>query len=233
MGLIFVGLKRAYGTVDHEISIMVKKEMRTFFLMYINDLTVILRCNVKLSADDASLLTVVHNPDAFTCDRNHGKNLIRLLAHNWRMALNPHPMEQAVEVNFSGQINTNGPSTDHKIITFDKHKHLGIVLDSRLTFESHIQATITNDRLGMGMLRFLSQCLPRQTLNELYKLYVRPHLDYGDAIYYTPQNICDFSYSIKLSNQMGKLESIQYTVAMAVTGAWKGTSRVKLYDELG
>ena len=32
---------------------------------------------------------------------------------------------------------------------------------------------------------------------------------------------------------MEKLESIQYSAALAVTGAWKGTSRVKLYDELG
>ena len=32
---------------------------------------------------------------------------------------------------------------------------------------------------------------------------------------------------------MEKLESIQYSAALAVTCAWKGTSRVKLYDELG
>ena len=32
---------------------------------------------------------------------------------------------------------------------------------------------------------------------------------------------------------MGKLESVQYSAALAVTWAWKGTSRDKLYDELG
>ena len=83
------------------------------------------------------------------------------------------------------------------------------------------------------MLRFLSKYLPRQSLNELYKLYVRPHLDYGDVIYHTPQHVCEFSQNITLSNQMEKLESIQYSAALAVTCAWKGTSRVKLYDELG
>ena len=60
-----------------------------------------------------------------------------------------------------------------------EHKHLGVVLDSRLTFSSHIQSAINKARRGIGMLRFLSNYLPRQTLNELYKLYVRPHLDYG------------------------------------------------------
>ena len=32
---------------------------------------------------------------------------------------------------------------------------------------------------------------------------------------------------------MEKVERIQYQAALAVTGAWQGSSRVKLYDELG
>ena len=83
------------------------------------------------------------------------------------------------------------------------------------------------------MLRFLSKYLPRHTLNEMYKLYVRPHLDYGDVIYHIPHNICEYSHSVVLTNQMEKLESVQYSAALAITGAWKGTSRDKLYDELG
>ena len=30
-----------------------------------------------------------------------------------------------------------------------------------------------------------------------------------------------------------KLEQVQYSVALAVTGTWRGTSRQKLYEELG
>lgn len=208
-----------------------------FFLVYINDLTDNLRCNVKLFADDTSLFTVVHDPDAAAQDMNHDMNLIRLWAHNWRMSFNPDPTKQAVEVTFSRKrIRADHPPilfNNTPVIKVDEHKHLGIVLDSRLSFASHIQAAINKCRQGIGMLRFLSQYLPRQTLNELYKLYVRPHLDYGDVIYHTPQNVCEFSQNITLSNQMEKLESIQYSAALAVTGAWKGTSRVKLYDELG
>ena len=36
-----------------------------------------------------------------------------------------------------------------------------------------------------------------------------------------------------LSNLMEKLESVQYSAALAVTGTWRGTSREKLYAELG
>lgn len=83
------------------------------------------------------------------------------------------------------------------------------------------------------MLRYLSKYLPRHTLNEMYKLYVRPHLDYGDVMYHIAHKICEFSQSFKLTYQMERLEAVQYSAALAVTGAWKRTSREQIYDELG
>ena len=115
----------------------------------------------------------------------------------------------------------------------NEHKHLGIVLDSKLSFSAHIKSAISKTRKGIGLLKYLSKYLPRHTLNELYKLYVRPHLDYGDVIYHIPSKVCEFSQNIILSNFMEKLESVQYSAALAVTGTWKGTSRDKLYAELG
>ena len=67
----------------------------------------------------------------------------------------------------------------------------------------------------------------------LYKLYVRPHLDYGDVIYHIPQKVCDFSHEVTLHRLMERLESVQYSAGLAITGAWKGTSRDKIYEELG
>ena len=152
------------------------------------------------------------------------------------MYFNPDPAKQAVEVTCSRKIIT----VDHPRILFkdtpvlkvEEHKHLGIVLDSRLSFARHIQAIITKSRLGIGMLRFLSKYLPRQSLNESYKLYVRPHLGYGDVIIRHSMYVNLVRTSRSLT-KWKKLGSIQYSAALAVTGAWKGTSRVKLYDELG
>ena len=56
----------------------------------------------------------------------------------------------------------------------------------------------------------------------MYKLYVRPHLDYGDVVYHN-QN----------SSLMSKLESTQYAEALAVSGAWRRTNTDKLFEELG
>ena len=107
-----------------------------------------------------------------------------------------------------------------------EHKHLGMVLDSKLDFKSHLREAIVKARRGIGMMKHLSRYVSRDVLIQLYKLYVRPHLDYGDIIYhkYDPSMRLDFT---------NKLEQSQYAAALAATGAWKGTSRDRFYQELG
>ena len=65
--------------------------------------------------------------------------------------------------------------------------------------------------------------LPRQVLVTIYKAFVRPHLDYGDVLY-------DQAFN---NSFHGKMESIQYNACLAMTGAIRGTSREKIYQELG
>ena len=63
----------------------------------------------------------------------------------------------------------------------------------------------------------------RNALLTIYKFSIRPHLDYGDIVFDQPTN----------DSFCKKLESVQYNAALAITGAIKGTSQVKLYKELG
>ena len=76
---------------------------------------------------------------------------------------------------------------------------------------------------GIGLLRKLQSILPRTSLLTIYKSFIRPHLDYGDVVYDQPSNDA-------FSN---KLETVQYSAALAITGAIKGTCRARLYQELG
>ena len=107
-----------------------------------------------------------------------------------------------------------------------KHKHLGMVLDSKLDFQSHIKEAILKARRGIGLMRHNSNYVSSDILNQMYKLYVRPHLDYGDIVYHRhdPEMLQSFTR---------KLEQTQYLAALAVTGAWRGTNRQRLYKELG
>ena len=75
----------------------------------------------------------------------------------------------------------------------------------------------------IGAITGLSKILPRHSLLTIYKSFVRPHLDYGDILYDQPNNksLCQ------------KIETVQYNAALAITGATEGTSKIKLYNELG
>ena len=71
------------------------------FLVYINDLAVGLKCNVKLYADDTSLFTVVEDSNTAAKDMNHDLDLISQWAYAWRMSFDLDPQKQAVELTFS------------------------------------------------------------------------------------------------------------------------------------
>ena len=75
-------------------------------------------------------------------------------------------------------------------------------------------------------MRYFLKYVSRDILDQVYKLYIRPHLDYGDIIYHR----FDPNMSLALTR---KIEQMQYSPALAVTGAWRGTNRQRLYKELG
>ena len=102
-------------------------------------------------------------------------------------------------------------------------KHLGLILDEKLTFAHHLNEKISKANKGIGLLKRLYYYLPRKSLLTIYKSFIRPHLDYCDVIYDQPHNdaFCKM------------IESVQYNAALAITGAIKGSSRDRLYQELG
>ena len=79
----------------------------------------------------------------------------------------------------------------------------------------------------------MSSYAPTKTLDQIYKIFVRPHMDYCDIIYHLPRSTSTFDCPINLNFMMQSLESIQYQADLAVSGAWKGSSTTKLYEELG
>ena len=115
----------------------------------------------------------------------------------------------------------------------DEQKHLGLILTPTLFFQKHLVEKIKKANQNIGIIKNLSKYLPIKTLNQMYKTFVRSHLDYCDVIYHEPPKISDNRSEITLTAPMEELEKVQYRGALAVTGAWQGTNRSKLYDELG
>ena len=143
------------------------------------------------------------------------------------MLFNLDPSKQAIEGLFSKKtthaLNPVLTFNNNIICSKDSHTHLGLVLDKRLAIVPHLKENIAKANKGIGLItRLYIFFLPRKTLINIYKYFIRPRLDYGDIIYDDPSNIKFFQ----------KIESVQYNAALAITGTIRVTSPEKLYQEL-
>ena len=207
------------------------------FLVYINDLESNILSNVKFFADDTMLYSVVHDPNKSASDLNHDLEMINQWAYQWKMSFNPDPNKQATEILFS----CKKKPVDHPPLIFNgtpvsrlnEHKHLGLILTSTLSFGKHIIEKVKKAKKNIGIIKHLNKFLPFKTLIHMYKALVRSHLDYCDIIYHIPPTQHAPPLGTSLHDHMEMVEKTQYQAALAVTGAWQGTSRNKIYEELG
>ena len=88
-------------------------------------------------------------------------------------------------------------------------------------FKGISSAYTVKSKKTIGLLLKLHNTLPRLPLLTIYNFFVRLHLDYGDIIY-------DQVYTTSFHQ---KIESVQYN--SAITGAIRGASKEKLYQEVG
>ena len=111
------------------------------FSIYINDLADELSSNAKSFADDSSWFSVVRSIDSFADELNNDLAKIRHWTHQRKISFNPDHSKQAQEVIFIRIINKGS----HPHLTFNNNivyqdtsqKHLGIILDNGLSFESY------------------------------------------------------------------------------------------------
>ena len=143
------------------------------------------------------------------------------------MSFSPDLSKQAQEVIFSRKYTKEDyPPIYCNDITVTKvtvQMHIGMYLDEKVNYNTPIKEKLSKVYKGTGLLRNLTNKLPRQALVTIYNAFTRPHLEYGDIVYDNPDNEIFTS----------KTEKAQYDTALAITGTIRGTSREKLYAELG
>ena len=77
---------------------------------------------------------------------NNDLKKINKWAFQWKMSFNPDPNKQAQEVIFSRKLN----KPDHPSLNFNNtvviqsttHKHLGMILDTKLDFQEHVKVMV-------------------------------------------------------------------------------------------
>ena len=109
--------------------------------------------------------------------------------------------------------NNNNNNNNNNVTQVKSQKHLGIILDTRLSFEKDLETVQCKINKTISLVRKLGNLLSKIALIMLYKAFVCPKLDYGDILYDHQQ-----------------LESLQCDAGLAITEAIIGSSREKLYQ---
>ena len=114
------------------------------FLIYINHLPNGITSMCKTFSDDTSLFSKVIDLDKSVTELNTDLQKISQWTNQWKMQFNPDSKKQTNEDIFSCKLVSNNLSRlpvkfNNSNITRCSHgKHLGVVLDSNLNFNTHI-----------------------------------------------------------------------------------------------
>lgn len=192
------------------------------FLIYINDLTEVVSCDLFLFADDSTLLNEFDSKADSIDMLNRDLDAIQSWSLVWLVDFNPVKTEA---MTFSCKRIQSGASglffCGREISVVTRHKHLGINLNFRMDWEEHVDYVTLKCMKRINVLRKLKHTIPRSSLNTLYFTMVRSVMDYGLVIYGGQQ-----------AQLMNRLENIQYQAGLIVSGALRYTSYDKLCSEL-
>ena len=192
------------------------------FILYLNDIVQGLISYPLIYADDCTLLAVGDTLEEVTSILNNDLKQISAWADKWKTKFNP---SKSVSLTFSkSPLHTDVPvlMNNVHIESCNSHKHLGVILTSNLSWDLQVKQIIRKANFKLSYMWSINQ-LSRQTLDIIYKIHIRPCIDYA---------IQAFGSSLTRDN-LKKLDSLQYRAACIVTGALKFTSKEKLLTELG
>ena len=110
---------------------------------------------------------------------------------------------------------------DMLIEEVNSHAHLDLTLQNNMSWNTYVLEIYDKASKSLNMLKLFKFHLDRSTFRCLYKILIRPLMEYADIVW---DNCTPGSSDL--------LESVQYNAAKIITGAIKGTSARKLREEL-
>jgi len=196
-----------------------------FFLIYINDLPNCLKhTSASLFADDTQIYAASHN----SIELNNKLNEDMHLLLDWVRAnkLTLHPKKTKCILIGSRQRLTESSlslNIDNHVITPDENiKSLGVILDSNLSWDAHIDLLLNKARSSLNALKRSKHFIDQETHINLYNALVTPHLDY-----------CCEVWGNTNKGQTDKLQRIQNRAARIITGATYEIRSKDVLDSLG
>jgi hypothetical protein len=190
----------------------------TLFTIFINDISDEIQSFCRIFADETKVFNTVKN--------NILQNDLDRL-QSWSEKWNLYFNASKCNVLHMGR---NNPSCKYvlesnglkvEINKCEQEKDLGVMFDSKLTFDAHIQSCISKANRMLGIIKRTFTYLDKESFLYLYKALVRPHLEYANAILVP-----------KLKRQSAAIERVQRraTKLLVDIKEWSYESRMRFLN---
>jgi len=153
------------------------------FTIFINDLPDCVKSCCKVFADDTKIYDKVEKRDQIQQDIN----CLQQWSDKWCLYFNVSKckvMHIGKKNPKHDYIMKGQDDKDFVISECESEKDLGVTFDPQLKFDVHIQTIVNKANRMVGLIRRAFSFLNRDVLVQLYKTLVRPHLEYGNVIWY-------------------------------------------------
>jgi len=182
------------------------------FVIFINDLPEVCSnlSHLFLFADDAKIYKVISCKD--DCELlNNSCQLVYEWSTQWGMNINVDKCKvlsvaknKLIEQSFNYGFSSNGIVLSLERV--DNMRDLGVVMDTELSFKSHIHDKINKAFMMLGIINRNFKDLDMFSLILLYKSMVRSHLEFASSVWspYRTGLICDIERVQKRATKMIK-----------------------------
>ena len=169
-----------------------------FFILYINDMiNSLTNMDIIHFADDSTLhVKFAKNSNISTMVNNELYSINNWLKVN-KLCLNIDKTKYMIFSIKEKPPDINLSIGNIQIGRTNVHKFLGVFIDDKITFSDHISKLCSKLSSGIGMLRRLKSCVPRDVLKQLYYSFIYSHFTYAIT-----------SYQSAYQNQIKKLDNL-------------------------
>ena len=191
------------------------------FVIYINDLPDTLSSNTLLLADDTKVFRrITSKEDGQTLQADI--DALQRWSDKWLLRFHPDKchvltLGKVENIRHTFRYTISKQELEHVF----EEKDLGILIDNNLRFEEHISSKVHKANAIVGLIRRTFNFLDCKLFKQLYTTFVRPHLEYGQAV-----------WSPFLKKQVDMVENVQIRATKLVDGLQnlEYSERLKILD---
>jgi len=159
------------------------------FNLYVNDLnSVIINSNLYQFADDSVIVKNVYNENdklLLQSDLNNVSEWCNCNSLKLNASKSVHMRVTLKAINELNQYTINNEIINTESI----HKHLGIIIDNKLTFNSHVNYLCNKSLQKWAIIKRICNSVNGKILVNLYKTYILPLIEYGNSLIFTKTQI--------------------------------------------